>query len=91
MFYLFFPPICWLLGRGKWLVAFLLVFVVLGPIDRAVFAQGNEVWQEYSYLGGMDAVAFGCLTAIAKSRNVPTPPRPPGCWVVWVQCWLYSS
>jgi peptidoglycan/LPS O-acetylase OafA/YrhL len=25
----------------------------------------NEVWQEYSYLGGMDAIAMGCLTALA--------------------------
>ena len=68
MFYLFFPLLCWLLGRGKWLVAFLLIFVVLGPFGRTMFAHGNEVWQEYSYLGGMDAIALGCLTAIAISR-----------------------
>jgi peptidoglycan/LPS O-acetylase OafA/YrhL len=68
MFYLFFPPICWLLGRGKWLVGFLLIFVVLGPFGRTLLAHGNEVWQEYSYLGGMDAIALGCLTAIASSR-----------------------
>jgi peptidoglycan/LPS O-acetylase OafA/YrhL len=68
VFYLFFPPVCRLLGRGKWLVAFLLVFVVLGPFGRTLLAHGNEVWQEYSYLGGMDAIALGCLTAIASSR-----------------------
>jgi peptidoglycan/LPS O-acetylase OafA/YrhL len=68
MFYLFFPPVCRLLGRGKWLVAFLLIFVVLGPFGRTLFTHGNEVWQEYSYLGGMDAIALGCLTAIAMSR-----------------------
>jgi peptidoglycan/LPS O-acetylase OafA/YrhL len=67
-FYLFFPPVCSLLGRGKWLVAFLLIFVVLGPLSRSVLSHGNEVWQEYSYLGGMDAIALGCLTAIAISR-----------------------
>jgi peptidoglycan/LPS O-acetylase OafA/YrhL len=67
MFYLFFPPVCWLLGRGKWLVAFLLFLVVLGPFARTL-AHGNEVWREYSYLGGMDAIALGCLTAIASSR-----------------------
>ena len=72
MFYLFFPPVCRLLARGKWLVVFLLVFVLLGPIDRAVLAQGNEIWQEYSYLGGMDAIALGCLTAIVNSRTAPT-------------------
>jgi peptidoglycan/LPS O-acetylase OafA/YrhL len=69
MFYLFFPPVCRLLGRGRRLVAFLLLFVVLGPFGRTLFAHGNEVWQEYSYLGGMDAIALGCLTAIANSRT----------------------
>ena len=68
MFYLFFPLLCRVLGRGKLLIGALLVFVVLGPLARTVLAQGNELWQEYSYLGGMDAIALGCLTAIALSR-----------------------
>lgn len=68
MFYLFFPPICWLLGRGKLLIALLLVFVALGPFGRTVFARGNEVWQECSYLGSMDAIALGCLTAMVLLR-----------------------
>jgi len=69
MFYLFFPPVVRLLGRGKWLVAFLLILVVLGPFGRTALSHGNEVWREYSYLGGMDAIALGCLTAIASSRS----------------------
>jgi peptidoglycan/LPS O-acetylase OafA/YrhL len=68
MFYLFFPLLVWLLGRRKLLVAVLLVFVVLGPFARTLWAHDNEVWQEYSYLGGMDAIAFGCLTALALAR-----------------------
>jgi peptidoglycan/LPS O-acetylase OafA/YrhL len=68
MFYLFFPLICRLLGGGKGLVALLLIFVALGPLGRTWLAHGDEVWQEYSYLGGMDAIALGCLTAIASSR-----------------------
>ncbi len=52
-------------GRGKWLIALLLMFVVLGPFGRTVLTHGNPVWREYSYLGGMDAIAMGCLTAIA--------------------------
>jgi peptidoglycan/LPS O-acetylase OafA/YrhL len=44
------------------------VFIVLGPIARAVFARGNDIWQDYSYLGGMDAIALGCLTALIASR-----------------------
>ncbi len=65
MFYLFFPLLCRAFGQGKKLVALLLVFVILGPFGRTAFAHGNEIWQEYSYLGGMDAIALGCLTAMA--------------------------
>jgi peptidoglycan/LPS O-acetylase OafA/YrhL len=68
-FYLFFPPICRLFGRGKLMVGVLLVFVVLGPFGRTALAHGNEIWKECSYLGGMDAIALGCLTAIALNRT----------------------
>lgn len=65
-FYFFFPLVCRVLGgRKRLFVATLLIFVALGPVARAVFAQGNEVWYEYSYLGGMDAIALGCVTALA--------------------------
>jgi peptidoglycan/LPS O-acetylase OafA/YrhL len=68
MFYVFFPLLLLFLGRGKPLVALLLAFVVLGPFARAVWTRDNEVWQEYSYLGGMDAIALGCLTALALAK-----------------------
>ena len=59
MFYLFFPPLCRLLGRGRRLwAAFLLILVVLGPLGRTALSHGNGIWQEYSYLGGMDAIAL---------------------------------
>ena len=66
-FYLFFPLVCRLFGGGKWLVGLLLTFVVLGPFGRTVLAH-NGVWKEYSYLGGMDAIALGCLTALLLPR-----------------------
>src|SRR5258708_5393539 len=69
MFYLFFPLICFLLGRGKLLIVLLLTFVALGAFGRTAFAHGNEVWQEYSYLAGMDAIALGCLTALFVTRR----------------------
>jgi peptidoglycan/LPS O-acetylase OafA/YrhL len=69
MFYLFFPLVCRVLGGGKLLVALLLAFVVLGPFGRTVLTHGNPVWQEYSYLGGMDAIALGCLTALLIARH----------------------
>ena len=68
MFYLFFPVVARIFGRGKLFIAILLGFVALGPLARTVFTHGNETWKEYSYLGGMDAIALGCLTALLVSR-----------------------
>jgi peptidoglycan/LPS O-acetylase OafA/YrhL len=74
MFYLFFPVVCYLFGRGKMFVVFLLMFVVLGPFGRTALAHGNALWQEKSYLGGMDAIALGCLTALFVARcRLPRP------------------
>jgi peptidoglycan/LPS O-acetylase OafA/YrhL len=67
-FYLFFPVLARFLGRGKVFVGMLAAFAVLGPLGRTVLAHGNPVWREYSYLGGMDAIALGCLTALLLSR-----------------------
>jgi peptidoglycan/LPS O-acetylase OafA/YrhL len=68
MFYLFFPIVARIFGRGKLLILLLISFVALGPFARTSWSHGNEVWQEYSYLGGMDAIALGCLIALAVSR-----------------------
>jgi peptidoglycan/LPS O-acetylase OafA/YrhL len=72
MFYLFFPLACRLFRRGKFLLVPLVVFVILGPFARSHAFNQNPVWREYSYLGGMDAIALGCLTALfVASRNLP--------------------
>ena len=68
VFYLCFPIVCLVLGRSKLLFAALFGLVVLGPFARTVFAHGNEIWEEYSYLGGMEGIALGCLTALMVSR-----------------------
>jgi len=65
MFYLFFPLACLVFARRKLMVPLLCMFVVLGPFART---HGNPIWQEKSYLGGMDAIALGCLTALLCSR-----------------------
>ena len=64
MFYLFFPLACRVFRRGKFFAALLFIFVVLGPFARSHTFNHNPVWREYSYLGGMDAIALGCLTAL---------------------------
>jgi peptidoglycan/LPS O-acetylase OafA/YrhL len=58
-----------MLGGGKLLIAVLLGFAVLGPFGRTVLAHGNEVWEEFSYLGGLDAIALGCLAAMLCSAR----------------------
>ncbi len=68
VFYLFFPIVCRVFGRGKLLFAILFGFVALGPFARTAFAHGNEIWEEYSYLGGMEGIALGCITALIVSR-----------------------
>lgn len=74
MFYLFFPIACFLFadrklfGRNKLFIAILIGFVVLGAPGRTVWTHGNEIWQDYSYLGGMEGIALGCLTALVVSR-----------------------
>ena len=74
VFYLFFPLLCALAGRTKLLIAILCTFVIIGPFGRTILSHGNPVWQEYSYLGGMDAIALGCLTAVFVSRTALSRP-----------------
>jgi peptidoglycan/LPS O-acetylase OafA/YrhL len=74
MFYLFFPILARVLGRSRLFVPLLLVFAVLGPFGRRALTHGNEIWMEKSYLGGMDAIALGCLTALLASWIRFPPP-----------------
>jgi peptidoglycan/LPS O-acetylase OafA/YrhL len=69
MFYLFFPLACRLFRRGRVLLIPLVVFVVLGPFSRSHAFNHNPIWREYSYLGGMDAIALGCVTALFVARH----------------------
>jgi peptidoglycan/LPS O-acetylase OafA/YrhL len=68
-FYLFFPLACRLFRRGRYLLIPLCVFVVIGPFVRSHAFNPNPVWREYSYLGGMDAIAMGCMTALFAARR----------------------
>jgi peptidoglycan/LPS O-acetylase OafA/YrhL len=75
MFYLFFPLACLVIGGkklfGRSIVfpALLCVFVILGPFGRTLFAHGNEIAEDYSYLGGMEGICWGCLTALVVSSR----------------------
>ena len=80
-FYFVFPLAAKLLGGGKLLIAVLLIFVVLGPFGRTVLTHGNPVWEEYSYLGGTDAIALGCLTALLLDRVRLTRTQITSCFI----------
>ena len=76
MFYLFFPLVCVAflgerspLRRIGWPLLFLLAasLLVLGPWARSVWIT-DGLGQEKSYLGGMNAIALGCLTALLCDR-----------------------
>jgi peptidoglycan/LPS O-acetylase OafA/YrhL len=69
VFYLLFPLMASMFGRGKLFIVLLFGLVVMGPFARTVLAHGSEIWKEYSYLAGMDAIALGCLTALLLSRR----------------------
>ena len=67
IFYLLFPLMARILKNRSALVAILLLFVIAGPFARTRLFNPNPVWREYSYLGGMDGIALGCLTAMFLS------------------------
>ncbi len=73
-FYLGFPWLCRMAGSERRLAWLLLVPIALGPFARTVFS-GNELWQDHSYLSGMDCIAFGCLAALAAHRLPRPGPR----------------
>ncbi|MCX7123074.1 MAG: acyltransferase [Gammaproteobacteria bacterium] len=67
VFYLFFPLLCLIFKRERWLILVLGIFIVIGPFAR-VFGT-NEGWQDYSYLSCMDGIAFGVLAALFVAKN----------------------
>ena len=73
-FYLAYPLLCRFVRNRFVLLAIGLALVVAGPIARA--HAFNDIWYDYSYLGGMDAIAIGCCTAIAarseRLTRIPT-------------------
>ncbi len=74
MFYLAFPLFARLLRKRRFLIPLLLIFIAAGPFARIKAFNPNPVWREYSYLGGMDAIALGCLNAmLLAGRRLSRP------------------
>ncbi|HWZ98085.1 MAG TPA: acyltransferase [Candidatus Dormibacteraeota bacterium] len=76
-FYLAYPLLCRFVRNRFVLLAIGAALIVAGPFARA--HAFNDIWYDYSYLGGMDAIAIGCVTAIAaRSQWIQRVPR----WVL---------
>ena len=97
MFYVFFPLVCVAfvghrspLRRVGWPLMFLLAaaLLVLGPWARSVWIT-TDIGQEKSYLGGMNAIAMGCLAALLCNWLLRSERRHrPSLWVVEATGWV---
>ncbi len=63
IFYIAFPIICLICKRAVYIVLFLIVLIIIGPIYRSFYTD-NEIISLYSYLSCFDAIAIGCCGAI---------------------------
>jgi peptidoglycan/LPS O-acetylase OafA/YrhL len=72
MFYLFFPLLCLALMKRRLtkplFIAILFGVALFGPFARTPWYTKNDIWGYQSYLGNMDNVALGCLTAMLTLR-----------------------
>jgi len=76
-FYFAYPLLCRFVRNRFVLLTIGLGLMAAGPLARA--HAFNDIWYDYSYLGGMDAIAIGCVTAIvARSERISRVPR----WVL---------
>ena len=68
MVYLFFPVVALIFSRRNLFPAILLCFVALGPFAAQYSREEMTFGQSNPYLGSMDAIALGCLTALLVRR-----------------------
>lgn len=93
IFYLVFPLLYLVLGRGKGLILVLCAVIMYAPYFRSLhFAQDNEAYL-YHYFSSFDAIAMGCLTALYtpyKSMHSLSRMTPIVLIVLMVALYLYA-
>lgn len=68
VFYLVFPILCLLLGRGRGLILLLVAVIAYAPYFRHLhFAEESGAYL-YHYFSSFDGIAMGCLTALLMQR-----------------------
>ncbi|MDE2263297.1 MAG: acyltransferase [Gammaproteobacteria bacterium] len=71
-FYVVFPLAAVLLGSERSLLLVLAALVIIGPVSRTLIGDADP-WREYAYLSCTDAIAFGCIAALAAHRRLLGP------------------
>lgn len=66
-FYLIFPLVCLILKKDWQFVFILLAFIFISPWARVELFPDNDLAYK-NHLGSIDAIAFGCMTAIIAHR-----------------------
>ncbi|MGI4745989.1 MAG: acyltransferase family protein [Janthinobacterium lividum] len=67
VFYISFPIICLVLRRDRFIAAFWLAIVAIGPFYRLAH-QDDESGFLYAYFASFDGIAIGCCTALLARR-----------------------
>ena len=68
VFYLVFPILCVVLGRGKGFIIFLLAIIIYAPYFRSLHFSEESGAYLYHYFSSFDGIAIGCLTALMTQR-----------------------
>lgn len=71
-FYLIFPLAAVLLRSQRLFLLVLGALVIIGPCNRALAGDADPLWG-YAYFSCTDAIAFGCIAALAVHRGFPGP------------------
>ena len=67
VFYISFPIICLVLRRDRFIAAFWLAIIAIGPFYR-LGHQADDSGYLYAYLASFDGIAVGCCTALLARR-----------------------
>ena len=68
-FYLLFPLAAVLLRNERAFLLALATLLIVGPVSRTLLGDADP-WREYAYLSCTDAIAFGCIAALASRRGL---------------------
>lgn len=68
-FYIFFPLVCFLARKERNIIFVMSIFLLISPFARTVWFTWSEL-ADRNYFAFMDAIALGCIAAIAAHRVV---------------------